>query len=174
MKHTLVRRFVVALGVGGLIGLSITACGTPAPQTTPPIEPPAGVQPTTLPTPLKPNVTVAPDEPQIYVLEPNDTETINPLVTLRVGASNFKLPLDNVVIHIAIDAPCTPPGEIVPEDAQHRRFDQGLITAPVLSLPAGQHRLCLQASGTNDIALDGAGMMRIIDVNVVVPPTTRS
>jgi hypothetical protein len=174
MKYALVRRFVVALAVGGLIGLSIAACGSPAPQTTPPIEPPVDAQPTTLPTPLKPDVTVAPDEPQIYVLEPNDTETVNPLVTLRVGASNFKLPLDAVVIHIAVDTPCTPPGEVISEDAQHHRFDQGLITAPVLSLPAGQHRLCLQASGTNDIALDGAGMTRIIDVIVVVPPTTRS
>jgi hypothetical protein len=34
------------------------------------------------------------------------------------------------------------------------------------TLPLGQHRLCIQASNQNDIALEGPGMTRMIDVTI--------
>ncbi len=172
MKQLTSRRVLIGVGVIALIVLIlIVGNALQAPTGPGPQQPAVNNQTAKPPTPLKPNVTVSPDEPQIFILEPNDGASVNPLTSLRVGASNFKFPLEYVVIHIAIDVACAPPGEIIPEDGDHKRFDRGLFQAPALTLSGGPHRLCIQASAANDIALDGAGMMRVIDVNVVIPPT---
>jgi hypothetical protein len=174
MKQSTSRRVLIGVGVIVLIVLVmviVSSAGPQTPQRPGPQQPAVNDQPTKPPTPLKPNVTVSPDEPQIIILEPSDGAFVTPLVSLRLGAANFLIPLREVVIHIAIDAACVAPGEIIPEDEIYRRFDQGLFQAPALTLSAGPHRLCIQASSTNDIALDGAGMVRVIDVTVEIPPT---
>ena len=163
MKQLTSRRFLIGAGVIALIVLILIVGNAVQAPTGP------GPQPTANNQLAKPPV--SPDEPQIFILEPNDGASVNPLTSLRVGASNFKFPLESVVIHIAVDVACAPPGEIIPEDGDHKRFDRGLFQAPALTLSGGPHRLCIQASAANDIALDGAGMMRVIDVDVVIPPT---
>jgi hypothetical protein len=72
------------------------------------------------------------------------------LDAFRVGVSNFVIPVSYVKIHAA----CTPAGETILEDEEH------------LSLPLGQHHLCIQAFNQDDVALQGPGMMRMIDVTI--------
>ena len=68
--------------------------------------------------------------------------------------------------HVAIDAACTPAGQVIPADAQHLSLPQGVTEDARFGLPLGQHRLCLQAANPENIALAGPGMTRVIDVTI--------
>jgi hypothetical protein len=150
----------------------LIACGSPAPQQ------PAGPQasgatdapapnaPPPEATPEKINVEVGPSEPQIFMLEPQDGSAMDSPFFLRVGVSNFVIPLNYVKIHVAVNKACTPAGQIIPEDEQHISLPLGVMENARFTLPLGQHRLCIQASNQNDIALDGPGMTRMIDVTI--------
>jgi hypothetical protein len=161
---------VVTLSVVAAI---LAACGSPAPQ--PPGGPNAngtpnanGVNaPAALPTGEKTNVELGPNDPQIFMLEPLDGSSLSGPIFLRVGVANFPIPISGVKIHVAIDAACAQPGETVPEDAQHVSLPLGTLENSRFDLPVGQHRLCIQASNRDNIALDGPGMMRVIDLDIV-------
>jgi hypothetical protein len=104
---TLRRTFNLAITLSLLVVLLI-GCGSPAPQA--PAQPggPTGAAaangPASAATPEKINVEVGPNEAQIILLEPEDGDVTRSPFYLRVGLANFKIPLNNVSIHIAIDA----------------------------------------------------------------------
>ena len=165
------RRLIQLVITIGVMAALLAACGSPAPQ--PPNGPNAnGATPNAngaalLPTSEKNNVEVGPNDPQIFMLEPQDGSSLSSPFFLRIGVSNFPIPLESTGIHIAVDAACTRPGDTIPEDAQHVSLPIGTFSNPRFPLPVGQHRLCIQASNQNNIALDGPGMMRVIDLDIV-------
>ena len=66
----------------------------------------------------------------------------------------------------AINKACTPAGETIPDDEQHLSLPLGVMEDSRFNLPLGQHRLCIQASNQDDVALQGPGMTRMIDVTI--------
>ena len=123
-----------------------------------------------LPTPEKINAEVGPDDPQIFMMEPVDGARVHSPFYLRVGAANLKVPLLSAIVHININAPCIAAGETIPEDAQHMSFPVGKWGEPRFALPAGQYRLCIQVSDSQNVALEGPGLTRIIDVQILPSP----
>lgn len=166
------RRLTSLVLVLSVLATLLIACGSPAPQQ------PAGPSannatnaPATadLPahaTPEKINAEVGPDEPQIFMLEPQDGSVMDSPFFLRVGVSNFVIPVSYVKIHVAVNMACTPAGETIPDDEQHLSLPLGVMEDSRFNLPLGQHRLCIQASNQDDVALQGPGMTRMIDVTI--------
>ena len=160
------RRFIPPVMILSLVLVLLAACGNPAPQ-------PAGGQntptinaPSAQGTAVKTNAEAGPNDPQIFMLEPQDNSTLNSPLFLRIGVANFPIPVSGTKIHVAIDSPCIPSGQTIPEDAQHVSLPLGVLENSRFDLPVGQHRLCVQASSQDNIALEGPGMMRVIDLNV--------
>ncbi|HSD83137.1 MAG TPA: DUF4399 domain-containing protein [Anaerolineae bacterium] len=165
---TLRRTFNLAILLSVLVALLI-GCGGPTPL--PPVKPGGSTNttsnnPVPLATAEKITVEVAPGEPQILVLEPEDAEVTRSPFFLRVSVANFTIPLNSVSIHIAVDAQCIQAGNPIPEDAQHISLPTGTFEDSRFNLPLGQHRLCIQAANRDNIALEGAGMLRVIDVTI--------
>ena len=164
----------LAVLVAGLIVLS--GCGAPAPQN--PADPPATAGTSTpaqpmrpnLATPEKINVEVGPDEPQIFMLEPEDGDALNSPFFLRIGAANLQVPLLSASVRISLNAPCLAAGETFTEDEQHFSLPVGEWSEPRFTLPAGKYRLCIQVSDSQDVILEGPGLTRIIDVEVLPSP----
>ncbi len=171
MKKQYVILLVVVVVIVGVIVLG--SLGAPASQrpngpapadaTPTPIQSTRGV----LATPEKINAEVGPDEPQIFMLEPDDGASTSSPFYLRIGASNFKIPLLSAIVHVNLNAPCSAAGEEIPEDAQHISLPLGKWAVPNFTLPAGRYRLCIQVSNAQNVALAGPGMTRIIDLEIV-------
>ncbi len=168
------RRLILIVVVLGVIAILVVAFGSqPYRQPTGPNASgatgvPVGSGATPLPTAEKINVQVGPNDPQIFMLEPQDGSRLSSPFFLRIGIDNFLIPVSNVGIHIAIDATCTQPGDTLPpDDAQHVSLPIGQLANPRFDLPVGTHRLCIQASNQNNIALQGPAMMRVIDLEIV-------
>ena len=150
------RRLVRFVITTGLLAALLAACGRPAPQ--PPGVPntsattaaPEVNGPAPLATAEKINVEVGPNDPQIFMLEPPDGSSLDSPIYLRIGVSNFPIPISNVGIHVAIDATCAQPGATIPEDAQHVSLPVGQLENSRFELSAGQHRLCIQAANQNN------------------------
>ncbi len=167
-RHRLIS-LVIVLGMAAVL---LIACGSPAPQ--PPNNPgvvstPNASAPNAASahaTPEKINADVGPNDPQIYMLEPLDGASLNSPFFLRIGVINFPIPISNVKIHVAINTACTPAGQPIPEDEQHVSLPLGELSMKGFNLPLGPQRLCFQASNQNNIALQGPGMTRMIDVVV--------
>jgi hypothetical protein len=159
------RVILVVIVIGVIAALVIAFAGrTPSKPTGPNANGTAN-PPALLPTAEKINAEMGPNDPQIFMLEPEDGSTLDSPFFLRVGVSNFPIPISSAKIHVAIDAACTPAGQTVPkDDAQHVSLPQGVLQNSRFNLPLGQHRLCIQASNQNDLALEGPGMTRVIDV----------
>ena len=68
-------------------------------------------------------------------------------------------------LHIMVDVPCVPVGQIVPKDETHLHYGDGSTEAS-LELAPGEHTLCLQAADGAHTALPGSGMTQTITVNV--------
>jgi hypothetical protein len=178
MKKQYVILAVVVVVIGGIIVLS--GLGATAPKkTNGPVPADAtptlaeSVAPFVLATPEKINVEVAADEPQIFMLEPQDGVKIHSPFYLRVGTSNLKIPMLSATLHINLDAPCLPAGETILEDTQHLSLPIGKWGEPRFKLPEGQHRLCIQVADSENVALDGPGLRRMIDVEILPAlPTT--
>lgn len=160
------RRSINLAFILGLLVVLLIGCGSPAPQGLAPTKAVIGNNPEPLATPEKNNVEVGPNDPQIFMQEPQDGDGVDSPFYLRVGIANFKIPPQYVTIHIAIDAQCTPAGGTIPEDDRHISFPAGKFDNPRFALSLGPHRLCIQAGNQDNIALDGPGMMRVIDLNV--------
>ncbi len=167
------RRFIHLVIALSVLAAALAACGGPAPQ--PPGGPsatgtsgaPAANGPAALATAEKTNVQVGPNDPQIFMLEPQDGSEVSSPINLRVGVSNFPIPISSVGIHVAIDAACSPAGQKIPEDAQHVSLPIGTLENSRFELPVGQHRLCIQASTQDNIALEGPAMTRVVDLTIV-------
>jgi hypothetical protein len=167
------RRFihlVLALSLAALL----IACGNPVPQAPTQSGAPAQAAGQNAPAPattaVKEAIDVGPNDAQIFMLEPQDGSALSSPFYLRVGVSNFKIPISSVRIHVAIDAACTPGGQAIPQDTQHVSLPQGTLENSRFNLPLGQHRLCVQAANQDNIALQGPGMARVIDVNIESVP----
>jgi hypothetical protein len=114
------RRFIRLVLALSTIAAGLAACGSPAPQ--PPGGPgvtstaraPAAIGAAPLPTAEKINVEVGPNDPQIFMLEPQDGSVVDSPFFLRVGVSNFVIPISDLKIHVAVDAACTPAGQVIP------------------------------------------------------------
>ena len=153
--------------IAGIIAALSAACSSPTPQ--PPSGPntPTANAPSARGTPEKNNVEVGPNDPKIFMLEPQDNSRLSSPIFLRIGVANFPIPVSSMKIHVAVDATCAQPGAAVPEDAQHVSLPLGVLENSRFDLPVGQHRLCIQASTRDNIALDGPGMARVIDLDIV-------
>ena len=166
------RRLIRLMLALSLLAAALAACGSPAPQppggsgVTGTASAPAANGAAPLPTAEKTNVEVGPNDPQIFLLEPQDGSVVDSPFFLRVGVSNFVIPISELKLHVAVDAACTPAGQVIPADAQHLSLPQGVTENARFSLPLGQHRLCIQASNPENIALAGPGMTRVIDVTI--------
>lgn len=164
------RHLIQLVIVLGLAVVVLMGCGSPAPQPPAPAQPgtPVGSgNPAALPTPEKNNVEVGPDEPQIFMQEPEDGSSVNSPFNLRMGVANLKIPIGDVRFYIAIDATCVTAGEVIKQDTQHVGLPAGMMENPRFSLPTGKHRLCIQAAGQDNIALEGPGMTRVYDIEIV-------
>jgi hypothetical protein len=165
------RIILVVIAIGVIAALVIALVSqTPSKSTKPNVNgtanPPA---PGGLPgkaTPEKINVEVGPNDPQIFMLEPQDGSTMDSPFFLRIGVSNFPIPISSVKIQLAVDAACTPAGETAPKDEQHISLPLGVMEDSRFNLPLGQHRLCIQAANQDGIVLEGPGMARMIDVTI--------
>jgi len=162
---------VVAVGIIVLGGR-----GAPAPQNPKGLLP-AAATPTpaksprvSLPTPEKINAEVGPNDPQIFMLEPQDGVRINSPFYLRIGVSNLKVPLLSAIVHVNINAPCIAAGKTIPADEQHVSLPMGQWGEPRFVLPEGKLRLCIQVSDSQNVALEGPGMTRIIDIEILAAP----
>jgi hypothetical protein len=158
------RRLILIVVALVVIAALVVAFGSQAPQQP---NKPITSGATLSATAEKNNVEVGPNDPQIFMLEPQDGSRLSSPFFLRIGVANFPIPVSSVGIHIAIDATCAQPGETIAEDAQHVSLPIGQLENPRFDLPQGTHRLCIQASNQNNVALDGPGMMRVIDLEIV-------
>ncbi len=163
------RRLILIVIALGVIAVLAVALGSQQyRQPTGPNGVPVGSGATPLPTAEKINVQVGPNDPQIFMLEPQDGSRLSSPFFLRIGIANFPIPVSSVGIHVAVDATCAQPGDTLPaDDAQHVSLPIGQLANPRFALPVGTHRLCIQASNQNNIALEGPGMMRVIDLEIV-------
>lgn len=174
------QRAIIFIGLLVIIVVIIIALTNPAaapgPAPAPGPTKPLGPGATSAPRPLppKPNVTPGPNDPTLYFFEPQDGDTTdNNPVYVRIGNANLGGIVGPVVAHLLIDTGCVTPGQIIPTDDAHLRFDKGQYDREV-ALTAGAHQLCLQASDENNIALEGPGMVQVIDINVPPPVPTES
>ena len=109
--------------------------------------------------------------PRVRFTEPADGATAASPVKVVMAAENFTVePAGDIHegaghLHIMVDTPCLPPGEVIPRDEQHLHYGDGSTEAAV-ELTPGTHTLCLQAADGAHIALAGDGMTHTITVNV--------
>lgn len=100
-----------------------------------------------------------------------DGDTVNSPVTVQWSAENFIIePAGQVKegaghLHIMIDVPCAPAGEIVPADDNHLHYGKAQTEA-TLELTPGAHTLCLQAADGIHTALAGDGASQVIAITV--------
>lgn len=171
-QYVILLVVVAVIVVGGLVVLSGPGATAPkgpngpAPANTTPT-PVNSVAAAVLPTPEKINAEVGPNDPQIFMLEPEDGARVHSPFYLRVGAANLKTPLLSTIVHININAPCIAAGETIPKDAQHVSFPIGKWGESRFNLPVGKYRLCVQAADSQNVALEGPAMTRVTDLEVI-------
>ena len=108
---------------------------------------------------------------RVSITQPKDRATVVSPVTVKMSADNFTVEPAGEVrsgaghLHILVDVPCVPAGEVVPKDEQHLHYGQGQMEAE-LQLASGKHTLCLQAADGAHVALSGAGMTHTISIEV--------
>ena len=109
--------------------------------------------------------------PTVRLSAPANNATVSSPVHVVMTAENFTIEPAGEVhagtghLHIMIDTPCLPAGDVIPNDETHRHFGDGSTEAD-LELSSGRHTLCLQAADGAHIALEGAGMTHQISVTV--------
>jgi hypothetical protein len=109
--------------------------------------------------------------PQVSFTAPGDGATVSSPVKVKWAAQNFRVEPAGAVnsgaghLHIMVDTPCAPAGQVVVNDATHLHFGKAQMEAEIV-LPPGPHTLCLQAADGAHVALAGAGMTRQISITV--------
>jgi hypothetical protein len=90
------------------------------------------------------------DTPSVAFLEPASGAQVTSPVAVRLAAFNLALEPAGEVhdhaghLHLMVDVPCVEPGQPIPRDDQHVHLGQGQAETS-LTLPPGEHTLCLQA-----------------------------
>ncbi len=137
-----------------VIGLIVTGRASPTSVQTGPSAPNG-------PQAVKPNYTPSPDEPHVFFLEPLDGDSVPTSANIQFGVSH--LDLKNKRVYLIVDRACAAPGGTITTDAQHLLFEGNSANLSI-DLNAGPHRLCLQVADNKGVALDGPGMLEVIDV----------
>ena len=110
-------------------------------------------------------------EPQVSFQSPKNGDTVSSPLKVVMKAENFTIEEAGEVhqgaghLHIIIDLPCVPAGEVILKDEQHVHFGDGRTEAE-LELASGKHTLCLQAADGTHTALEGQGLTHNIEVTV--------
>ena len=116
---------------------------------------------------------VAPGEPRVFFIEPQDGATVESPVSFQFGAENFTVEaLDTSPGHegaghyqLGVDTDCLPPGAVIPEGQPWIHFSDG--TSEILvQLDPGAHRFCLQPGDAEHRTLTGGGMSAVVQVTV--------
>lgn len=109
--------------------------------------------------------------PQVRFISPDNGAVVSSPVQVEMEAQDFTVEQAGEIregaghLHIMVDTPCVPAGEIVPKDETHLHYGDGSMEAQ-LELTPGEHTLCLQAADGAHTALPGSGMTQTITVNV--------
>jgi hypothetical protein len=166
------RRLIALALVLTVAAAWLIACGSPAPQQ--PAGPgadaaavtPVATVPPPAATPEKINPEVGPNEPRLFMLEPQDESAIDSPFYFRVGVANLPISAKSAKINVAINTACTAAGSMAPEDGQHVSLPAGVMEEPRFNLPLGQHRLCIQVANPDGVILQAPGLTHIIDVTI--------
>jgi hypothetical protein len=163
------RQIVIFAGLLLVAGVVIILLTSTAPTPAPPA--PGG---TAAPDGIfgpKPALTPADTDPRVFFFDPQDGDAVDSPVYVRIGVANFTIGGGAVHLYVTIDSDCVPPGQPIPEDDHHVSLGKDKVNT-MLALPIGPHRLCAQAADAQGVALEGAGMIQVIDVNVNSVPVT--
>lgn len=109
--------------------------------------------------PITDEITVTVDEEEPYVtLEVPEGESVASPLTVTMTAKGITIePAGEVTegaghFHVMVDAECVEAGQVIPQDDGHLHFGDGSTTAE-LTLPPGEHSLCLQVGDGAHAAL---------------------
>ena len=108
---------------------------------------------------------------QVRFVSPENDAALSSPLNVVMEAQNFTVKEAGQInegsghLHIMVDVPCVPVGQIVPKDETHLHYGDGSTEAS-LELAPGEHTLCLQAADGAHTALPGSGMTQTITVNV--------
>jgi hypothetical protein len=95
----------------------------------------------------------------VSIASPEDGATVESTFPVTMEAAGFTVePAGDVTegaghFHLIVDAACISPGELIPADDAHVHLADGAGETE-LTLPAGEHTLCLQAGDGRHAALD--------------------
>jgi hypothetical protein len=112
-----------------------------------------------------------PNAPRVFFTNIEDGATVKSPVLLQWGAQNFTIEPAGEVhpnaghLHVIINNPCVPAGEIVPQDVMYLHFGKAQMEIE-LGLQPGEYTLCLQAADGAHTALAGDGMTQVIEITV--------
>lgn len=110
-------------------------------------------------------------EPQVSFSAPQNGATVSSPVPVKFAAQNFRIEPAGAVntgaghLHVMIDTPCVPAGQVIVNDDTHKHFGKAQMEAEITLTP-GKHTLCLQAADGGHTALPGAGMTQQISITV--------
>lgn len=112
-----------------------------------------------------------PKQPRVFFTSPSDGATVSNPVKFTMDAANFIIEPAGAVrpgaghLHILVDTPAIPVGQVVPKDEKHNHYGQGQKEAE-LTLSPGTHTLLLQGTDGAHVALAGEGMTNKITITV--------
>jgi hypothetical protein len=108
---------------------------------------------------------------RVFFTNINDGDTVDSPVTVQWSAENFIIEPAGEVrdgaghLHIMVNVPCIPAGEIILADDNHLHYGMGQTEA-TLELPPGEYTLCLQAGDGIHAALPGDGATHVVRITV--------
>lgn len=109
--------------------------------------------------------------PKVAFVSPTHGMTITSPFSVTMSVENLTLEpagepkAGSGHLHITVNGDCTPAGEVIIKDDTHLHYGQGQSEG-TLTLPAGIHKLCLQAADGAHIALPGMYATQVITVAV--------
>lgn len=160
------KRLRAAHRMIGLIACAaiLIGCSAPTPAPAQPVAPPPdqSVPPDLLPRPI---ATAGPDDPQVYLFEPEDGSIVTSPVLVRYGFNRLDVDSGRYQLFLLIDQTCAAPGQVIAADATRLIFAPGSFDMEI-ELPAGPHRLCLQATENGGLPIDAPGMSFVVDITV--------
>ena len=145
-----------------MIAVAAAACGG---TETPPADTAAPATTTAPATPAASTPASTSSGPRVFFVEPRDGATVKSPVVLRFSAENYEIaavPAGTVETsrpgiahhHVAMDADCLPPGTVIPKASPWVHFGDGKNTIE-MQMPAGTHRLTLQAGDDKHTTIEG-------------------
>jgi hypothetical protein len=111
------------------------------------------------------------NQPRVFFTSPSDGASVTNPVKFTMDSQNFIIEPAGAVrpgaghLHILVDTPAIPVGQVVPKDEKHNHYGQGQKEAE-LTLSPGTHTLILQGTDGAHVVLPGEGMTQKITVTV--------